>query len=136
MYLYLHSIYIFLATENSCGLLTKKFNNRKTIKKVIQEKLPTDFLLTFAKVNPEVAVLCSANFSHFSGVTCLATKLWADLISGKGAACKCIRKRVFIRKKKLRQTHVSAAFRWEKTGFKIFACNILHSFKTSSNIGW
>ena len=46
---------------------------------------------------------------------------------------KCIRKRVFIRKKKLRQTHVSA-FRWEKTGFKIFACNILHSFKTSSNI--
>ena len=42
--------------------------------------------LTWARVNPEVAVLCSASFSHFSGVTCLATKLWVDLISGKGAA--------------------------------------------------
>ena len=43
-------------------------------------------LLTCLRVNPDVAVLCSANFSHFSLVTCLATKLWVDLISGKGSA--------------------------------------------------
>ena len=43
-------------------------------------------LLTCLRVNPDVAVLCSASFSHSSLVTCLATKLWVDLISGKGSA--------------------------------------------------
>ena len=52
--------------------------------------------LTWARVNPEVAVLCSASFSHFSGVTCLATKLWVDLISGKGAAFNKEEKKVLV----------------------------------------
>ena len=41
--MHLHSIYIFLATENSCGLLTKKFNNRKTIKKSDPRKITNRF---------------------------------------------------------------------------------------------
>ena len=44
--------------------------------------------ITCLRVNPEVAVLCSQSFSHFSGVTCLATKLWVDLISGNASAQK------------------------------------------------
>jgi hypothetical protein len=39
---------------------------------------------TWARVKPDVLVLMLANFSHFSGVKCLATKLLAERITGKG----------------------------------------------------
>ena len=40
-------------------------------------------------MNPEVFVLSPPSFAHFSGVTCLATKLCVDLIVGKGGASIC-----------------------------------------------
>ena len=47
--------------------------------------------MAWARVNPEVAVLCPDRFAQSSGVTCLATKEWVDLISGKSdiAASVC-----------------------------------------------
>ena len=42
-------------------------------------------LFTFAKVNWVVSVTTPDNFSHISGVKCLATKLLLDFISGNSS---------------------------------------------------
>ena len=41
--------------------------------------------IALAKVNPDVLETIPDNLSHFSLVTCLATKLWVDLMFGNSA---------------------------------------------------
>ena len=47
--------------------------------KIVKNRLKC---LTFARVNPDVSVFNSPSLSHFSLVTCLATKLCVDLMVG------------------------------------------------------
>ena len=79
----------------SCTLLLNQITIPMPICLNVLHSFKKYHTLTWARVNPEVAVLCSASFSHFSGVTCLATKLWVDLISGKGAAFNKEEKKVW-----------------------------------------
>ena len=41
--------------------------------------------MALARVKPEVLETIPESLSHFSLVTCLATKLWVDLMSGNSA---------------------------------------------------
>ena len=87
--------------DNCCNTLNCNLLNCSYLGHVIKN------LLTCLRVNPDVAVLCSANFSHFSLVTCLATKLWVDLISGKGSAqVKQTRNQIWCSPKLLASLHL------------------------------
>ena len=71
--------------------------------------------ITCPRVNPEVLVLMPPSLAHFSGVTCLATREWVDLMLGKGGAWAAWKREsestVRARKRETRPTRVGRTAR-------------------------